>query len=98
MSVLLPLFQTLGDDLPPAHAEIAVPACIVPGRGTACPLDYLKHIVAEAIDSECVGKCISLFKLAKISVRCRHLITSATKRRFRAEAFETWRAAVGVSS
>src|SRR5438034_11826393 len=28
---------------------------------------------------------------------CRHLITSATKRRFRAEAFEAWRAAVGVA-
>src|SRR5206468_956809 len=29
---------------------------------------------------------------------CRHLITSATKRRFRAEAFEAWRAAVGVGA
>jgi putative transposase len=29
---------------------------------------------------------------------CRHLITSATKRRFRAEAFEAWRAAVGVAA
>ena len=28
----------------------------------------------------------------------RHLITSATKRRFRIEAFETWRAAVGVAA
>src|SRR4051794_20172234 len=27
----------------------------------------------------------------------RHLITSATKRRFRTEAFETWRAAAGVA-
>ena len=29
---------------------------------------------------------------------CRHLITSATKRRFRAEAFEAWRAATGVAA
>jgi putative transposase len=29
---------------------------------------------------------------------CRHLITSATKRRFRTEAFEAWRAAVGVAA
>ena len=29
---------------------------------------------------------------------CRHLITSATKRQFRAAAFETWRAAVSVSA
>src|SRR5207253_4564190 len=29
---------------------------------------------------------------------CRHLITSATKRRSRTEAFETWRAAVGVAA
>src|SRR5438094_7013880 len=29
---------------------------------------------------------------------CRHIITSATKRRFRAEAFETWRAAVGIAA
>src|SRR5437588_4394390 len=28
---------------------------------------------------------------------CRHLITSATKRRFRAEALKAWRAAVGVA-
>src|SRR4249919_462717 len=28
---------------------------------------------------------------------CRHLITSATKRRFRTEAFEAWRAAAGVA-
>src|SRR5438105_3976498 len=28
---------------------------------------------------------------------CHHLITSATKRRFRTEAFETWRAAAGVA-
>ena len=27
---------------------------------------------------------------------CRHLITSATKRRFRTEAFDAWRAAVGL--
>jgi putative transposase len=29
---------------------------------------------------------------------CRHLITSATKRQFRTEAFEAWRAAVGVAA
>jgi putative transposase len=29
---------------------------------------------------------------------CRHLITSATKRRFRTEAFEAWRAAVGTAA
>ena len=29
---------------------------------------------------------------------CRHLITSATKRRFRAEAFEAWRAAAGIAA
>jgi putative transposase len=29
---------------------------------------------------------------------CRHLITSATKRRFRTEAFETWRAAASVAA
>ena len=29
---------------------------------------------------------------------CRHLITSATKRRFRTEAFEAWRAAAGIAA
>jgi putative transposase len=29
---------------------------------------------------------------------CRHLITSATKRRFRAEAFDTWRTATGMAA
>src|SRR4030095_14263265 len=29
---------------------------------------------------------------------CRHTITSATKRRFRTEAFEAWRAAVGIAA
>ena len=29
---------------------------------------------------------------------CRHLITAATKRRFRTEAFEAWRAAVGIAA
>ena len=29
---------------------------------------------------------------------CRHLLTSATKRRFRTEAFEIWRAAAGVAA
>src|SRR5437870_10904420 len=29
---------------------------------------------------------------------CRHLITAAMKRRFRTEAFEEWRAAVGVAT
>ena len=29
---------------------------------------------------------------------CRHLVTSATKRRFRTEAFEAWRAAVGIAA
>jgi len=29
---------------------------------------------------------------------CRHLITSATKRRLRTEAFETWRAAASVAA
>src|SRR5205085_6571158 len=29
---------------------------------------------------------------------CRHFITSETKRRFRAEAFETWRGAVGIAA
>ena len=70
--------------------EISLPFAIARELQCAASLGRLSKVVA--ITASMRASVYNTFNI------CRHLIAPATKRRFRTEAFEAWRVAVGIAA
>jgi hypothetical protein len=70
--------------------EIPLPFAIARELQCAASLGRLSKVVA--ITASMRASVYNTFNI------CRHLIAPATKRRFRTEAFEAWRVAVGIAA